>query len=248
MKNSSAAHEVKKPKGSSKTASRRAESHQMKKSALESDLNRVLRDRIIAELDGSNIEKDIRVPYLASLTGCAKQTVRRWIADDAPGLPDLKSLVLLCDRFNSDANWMLGLVKRRYPLPKSLQRSDSTADPRIDGTPDWAEKFQSQLRELCVGYQVKFMIGDEMEPRIKNGAPIWVDPSVAEIQANGIYLLEYEHRILVRQVEIRVGEGLVLSCDNNRYKPTVIKDAIAAKKMGLTVLGLVKLSIALERL
>ena len=92
------------------------------------------------------------------------------------------------------------------------------------------------------------MPGDDMEPRIKNGAPMLVDTRTKEIAGNGTYVLEYQRRTLVRNVESRIGEGLVLTCENPKYKQSVIKDAAAAKRMGLKVIGRVRLGIVVERL
>jgi hypothetical protein len=248
MKNSTAMRKVKESTGLPKTAGRRAGSPRMKVAPVETELNPGLRDRIIAELDGSSIAEDSRVAYLAELTGRAVQTARRWIASEKPGLPDLMSFALLCHKFNSDANWMLGLIKRRYPLPTSSVGSDPNSCGNTQNTPDWVERLQSQVEQMSDGYEIKSMIGDDMEPRIRNGASIWVDTATTEIQQNGIYLLEYQGRILVRQVEIRIGEGLLLTCANMRYKPTSLKDAAAAKKAGLKVLGRVRLSLAVENL
>ena len=206
-----------------------------------------LRDRIIAEMDRSKIPEDRRLQYLSMLTGRAIQTARRWIDEEKAGLPDLLSFARLCYRFDSDANWMLGLTQSRFPLPKLQGQSVTANDVAcVDGS-DWLDQISGQIEEQASDCEVRYMLGDDMEPRIKNGAAMWVDTSVTEIQTNGVYLLEYQKRILVRQVEIRIGEGLVLSCENSRYKPTSIKDANAAKKAGLLVIGRIKLSIVTEK-
>lgn len=207
-----------------------------------------LRDRIIAELDSANISQDFRVQYLASITGRVFQTVRRWIAADKPGQPDLESLVLLCKRFNSDANWMLGLVPRRYSLPTSPESLQLNRSSTEYGAEDWSERLQMLVQERCAGFEIMTMVGDDMEPRIKEGASIWVNSAITEIDTNGIYLLSYQGRNLVRQVEIQAGDGFLLRCDNPRYMPTLIKDLVGAKEAGLSVLGRVMFSISIDRM
>jgi len=211
------------------------------------DLHPGLRDRIIAEMDRSKIPEDRRLQYLSMLTGRAIQTARRWIDEEKAGLPDLLSFARLCFRFDSDANWMLGLTQSRFPLPKLQGLAVALNHAVGDGSSDWFNQIAAQIEEQAGDCEVRYMLGDDMEPRIKNGAAMWVDTSITEIQTNGVYLLEYQKRILVRQVEIRIGEGLVLSCENVRYKPTSIKDANAAKKVGLRVIGRIKLSIITEK-
>ena len=212
------------------------------------DLNPGLRDRIINELNGSKIAEDSRVAYLSALTGRAVQTARRWIDLDTPGLPDLESFARLCCRFNSDANWMLGLTHVRYPLPMLSETATANKVSETQSCAEWIGRLLAKVGELSSGYEINSMVGDDMEPRIKNGAPIWVDTAINDIEANGIYLLKYQGRTLVRQVEIRIGEGLVLTCENARYKPVAIKDLATAKKSGLMVLGRVMLSICIDRM
>src|SRR5262252_8489303 len=65
-----------------------------------------LRNRLLALTDEAKIPAKARIAYLASLTGCAPQTVRRWLRSQGPGLPDLDSAVRLCIRFDIDANWL----------------------------------------------------------------------------------------------------------------------------------------------
>lgn len=203
-----------------------------------------LRDRIIAEMDESTIPPEDRLKYLCMMTGSAPQTARRWLAEDKPGLPDLKSFAQLCIRFDADANWMLGLTQLKYSLPKEQLGNAHPREPAVD----WLHHITRQIADEGPGCETWAMPGDDMEPRIKNGAPILVDLSITEITGNGTYLLEYQGRTLVRHVEVRIGEGLVLTCANTQYKATMIKDGSTAKKMGLKVLGRLRLAIAIDKL
>lgn len=211
---------------------------------LEININPGLRDRIIAELDGSKILEEDRLRYLCMMTGRAPQTARRWLAEDKPGLPDLMSFALLCSRFDADANWMLGLTQTRYALPKGLPGESG----QHGSGPEWVKRIIRQVEEDAAACETMTMPGDDMEPRIKDGAPILVDTGTAEINGNGTYLLAYQGRTLVRHVEIRIGEGMLLSCENAKYKSTMVKDVSAAKKLGLKVLGRVRLAIGIEKL
>lgn len=79
-----------------------------------------------------------------------------------------------------------------------------------------------------------------MEPRIRKGARLVIDPTAREMTSNGIYALDYNGQLIVRTVEHRIGVGIVLACDNLRYQATVFKDAAAAKKSGVQVIGEVR--------
>ncbi len=148
-----------------------------------------LRDRIIAEMDRSKIPEERRLQYLSMLTGRAIQTARRWIDEEKAGLPDLLSFARLCFRFDSDANWMLGLTQSRFPLPKLQGGIGVRNDAACAGGSDWIEQIAGQIGEQASDCEMRYMLGDDMEPRIKNGATIWVDTSITEIQTNGVYLL-----------------------------------------------------------
>ena len=208
-----------------------------------------LRERLFKEMDGAKIPKEGRLQYLCSMTGRRAQTARRWIETEEPGLPDLESFAAICGAFDTDANWMLGLTKTRYPLPRGPEHGEATQSAQDkNANLDWMDYVIRQVAEDGDGCSTFYMPGDDMEPRIKNGAPMLVDTRTKEIAGNGTYVLEYQRRTLVRNVESRIGEGLVLTCENPKYKQSVIKDAAAAKRMGLKVIGRVRLGIVVERL
>ena len=206
------------------------------------------RDRLFKEMDGAKIPKEGRLQYLCSMTGRKPQTARRWIEMEKPGLPDLESFAAICGAFDTDANWMLGLTKTRYALPREPERGEATqfAESQNESSA-WSDYVIRQVAEAAEGCNTFSMPGDDMEPRIKNGAPMLVDTGMNEIAGNGTYVLEYQGRTLVRNVESRIGEGLVLSCENPKYKESVIKDAATAKRVGLKVVGRVRLAIAVDR-
>jgi hypothetical protein len=208
-----------------------------------------LRERLFKEMDGAKIPRQGRLQYLCSMTGRKPQTARRWIETERPGLPDLESFAAICGAFDADANWMLGLTKLRYPLPRV--QGHEAAGGNAQGQErnlKWIDYITRQLAEQAEGCVTFYMPGDDMEPRIPNGAPILVDTGTNEIVGNGTYLLEYQRRTMVRNVESRIGEGLVLSCENRKYKESAVKDAAAAKRLGLKVLGRVMLAIVVEKL
>jgi hypothetical protein len=204
-----------------------------------------LRDRLFQEMDGARIPKEGRLQYLCSMTGRKPQTVRRWIETGKPGLPDLASFAAICGAFDSDANWMLGLTKTRYALPRE---TEDGGEHRLGERFAWVDEIIHQVAENADGCDIFHMPGDDMEPKIKDGAPLLVDTQTTEFAGNGTYVLEYQRRTVVRNVESRIGEGLVLSCENPKYKETVVKDAATAKRMGLKVIGRVRLGIIVAKL
>ena len=205
-----------------------------------------LRDRLFQEMDGARIPSEGRLQFLCSMTGRRPQTVRRWIALGKPGLPDLGSFASICAVFDTDANWMLGLTKTRYTLPRA---ASGPTDPSPGGAKlHWIDAVRDQIADEADGCETFYMPGDDMEPGIKDGTPLLVDTKAKEIAGNGTYVLEYRGRTLVRNVEHRIGEGLVLSCENPKYKATLLKDPNFTKRMGLKVLGRVRVAILARRM
>jgi hypothetical protein len=204
------------------------------------DLLPGLRDRILAELDASQVQPRRRIAVLRSITGRTTSTIRRWIDAKKPGLPDLASFARLCNRFKGDANYLLGLTEFRLPLEVS-------DDGLATGAAQAAGEVLKQLTRQVEGCEPFLMHGDEMAPRVNEGDILLVDRRITEIRGNGMYLLEYMGRTVVRLVEDRLGEGLVLSCANERYRETLVSlKALAGSNPPLRVLAKVMRSVSVQ--
>ena len=91
------------------------------------------------------------------------------------------------------------------------------------------------------------MSGDEMAPTIRDGDLMFVDRTVVTLSGNGVYAVELDGRVMIRKVESRIATGLVFRCENAAYADCLIKDAAAARRMGLRVLGRVNGAIGAQR-
>jgi hypothetical protein len=197
------------------------------------------RERLIAKLDAATVPKDARLAHLSALTGRVPQTSRRWIDPVKPGLPDLESFALLCKGFKVDANWFLGLS----PAGSANLVEDaiiSSPEARMGDGPSvatWIAPMVQDLSDAVIGCSPMKMSGDDMEPIMHDGDTVFVDFGTRDIVGNGIYIVECDGRVMVRNVESRIGEGLVLSCANQKYQPSIVKNAAAAQRLGLKVLG-----------
>ena len=201
-----------------------------------------LSQRLTQLFDDAQVPKSARIAYVCEETGRKKQTVHRWLLADNPGNPDLESFALLCLRFRVDANWFLGLTPTPFPLPDPVNEDATTANPVLheNSIAEYLFQINSELQRVAPGNLSMLMPGDEMEPRIRKGARLIVDPDVREMGSNGIYVLDYNGQRIVRTVEHRIGVGIVLACDNLRYQATVFKDTAAATKAGVSVIGEIK--------
>lgn len=212
-------------------------------------LNREFRERLIAKMDEAKVPEEARLAHLSAMTGRVPQTSRRWIDPIKPGLPDLESFVLLCLGFHSDANWLLGLreaddviVPKGGPLS---ERERLTLD--TPGRAAWVAAIIHDLADEVAGCDPLKMRGDDMEPLIHDGDTLFVDYTTQRIIGNGIYVVEYDGRVMVRTVENRIGAGLVLSCENRKYQECVVKNTAAAKRLGLKVTGKVRGCISIAK-
>ena len=103
----------------------------------------------------------------------------------------------------------------------------------------WAREAFAALRQESGAGEIMRMTGDEMAPLICDGDLMLVDSRANQLVGNGIYALELDGHShwMVRRVDSRLGTGLVFKCDNERYPERVVKDAVAARRLGLRVIG-----------
>lgn len=188
------------------------------------------RQRLMARLDQAEVPAQKRMTYVATLTGRAVQTVSRWFDAGRPGLPDLESYARLCEGLHCNADWMLGL-SATPGLAAAREANGENADT------SWMVELLNELRGDFHDCETMRMSGDEMAPRIRAGDYMFVSHDLGEVSGNGIYVIEWKDRLVVRHVENRIGYGVVLSCENPAYAECVVKNASAARRMGLRVVG-----------
>ena len=216
----------------------------IKGSARPSLSNAGLRDRLIDRLDQAGIPPHARTAYLAALTDRAAQTVSRWLDRQQPGLPDLASCERLCRLLPCSADWMLGLSAQCMPRGRRRAMSSLDNEPVLTGI---AFDVLSTMTKAFAGCEPMRMSGDEMAPKIHDGDIVFVDRTAVDLSGNGIYAVEFDGRTMIRLVESRIGTGLVFRCENAAYEDCVVRDAAAARRMGLRVLGRVSGAIGAMR-
>lgn len=197
-------------------------------------LNTGFRDRLIGRLDQAGIPAHARTAYLAALTERAAQTVCRWLDRQQPGLPDLASCERLCRHLPCSADWMLGL---QHPGSVRSGKRPGPAGPAGSVAVESTLAILDEMTKAFIGCEPMRMRGDEMSPRIRDGDLLFVDRAADGLAGNGVYALELDGRTMIRTVESRIGAGMVFRCENPAYQPCVVKDAAAARRMGLRVLG-----------
>jgi hypothetical protein len=202
----------------------------MRQSVATTDAKINFRQRLIARLDRAEVPAQKRMVYVAALTGRAVQTVSRWFDAGRPGLPDLESYARLCEGLHCNADWMLGL-SATPGLATARQANGENVDA------GWMVELLDELTGDFHDCESMRMSGDEMAPRIRDGDHMFVSHDLGKVSGNGIYVIEWKDRLVVRHVENRIGYGVVLTCENPAYAECVVKDAVAARRMGLRVVG-----------
>jgi len=182
------------------------------------DLIPGFRDRLLLELDAAGVPPRRRIGVLCRITGRASPTVRRWVDPQQPGLPDLESFARLCHSLKVDLNYILGLTRVRLPLPPS----------EGEGGDEWLLDVKRAASRSLDESEPTVMQGDDMAPRINDGDVLFVDKRVTAVVGNGTYVIEYMGRTMVRNIEDRLSEGLVLRCANERYSDVVVPQASIA--------------------
>lgn len=204
-------------------------------------------NRLIAEMALRDVSQHQQVHYLSELTGRALQTVSRWIDPDKPGMPDLRSLALLALQFGVDANWLLGLCAHRMPFRLDLLPALLVAQltPERPESTDWLGPLLGKTLGFAA-HSIATMRGNDMAPVIQDGSPFFFDGTITKVDSNGIYYLQYRGQPLVRHIEIRIGEGFLLRCENAQNEPTKVCDLDTSPD--LRILGRVTLALNACRL
>jgi Peptidase S24-like len=202
------------------------------------DLIPGVRDRLILHLVALGVPADKRVSFLAGLTGCAAQTVRRWLADVDPGLPDLRSFATLCRELNIGADELMGSARGQG---RSLGAIRSVLMDVARCVHDMA----GALGGSGGSGEAVVVRGDEMAPRLREGDLAFVDRD-SGMAGNGLYAFEYRGEMVIRRVEKRHGRSWLLKCDNKAYGDSEFDESDAAGRRGLCLVGKVRGTIAMR--
>ncbi len=198
-----------------------------------------VRDRLQARLHAMGIAPARTVSHAARITRRTAQSVRRWFDPHAPGLPDLASFTRLCVGLGCRADALLGIDQPQ------AQEAQAGRDTLV-----LADSIQALARTLTArgGIGIPMHVaGDEMAPQLGEGDLVFVDTDHPGLHGNGIYALEYEGRHLIRRVEQRLGDRIVLRCDNPAYSDCELS-ADFTQDGRLRIVGKVHAALSLRRL
>ncbi|WP_235578131.1 S24 family peptidase [Pseudorhodoferax sp. Leaf267] len=197
-----------------------------------------MRDRLQARLHAMGVPPHRVVSFAARITQRATQSVRRWFDPVAPGLPDLASFARLCVGLGCRADELLGTQAPTGGVACTPQDALVMAD-----------YIQAVAATLAVRGRVGTPMrvsGDEMAPLMREGDLVLVDTSIDRLAGNGIYALQFGDQVLIRRIEQRTPDGLLLLCDNRAYRDWEVPLRDAAPQGPLRVLGKVHAAMGLQ--
>lgn len=169
-------------------------------------------ERAFGEQAARSIEASLSMPagYL-DLDGLANEFTENWTSpgDLTQGMHGLVSRVEL-------------LVN---PVTRELFRNVRRLPP-LAFDQDWLLKSKVTDSQKLV---FAVVAGDAMEPYLQPGDLYMLDHSQTTIEPSACYAIRYGDEIRVRRLSRRFDGGLVLSCDNPRYKEESLSEADAGQ-------------------
>lgn len=116
------------------------------------------------------------------------------------------------------------------PMYQGETGADGGPDPRL-GEVAFSLSFIDR-RFGGPGDKLRMLVhrGDGMNPTILHGDEIFIDTRVRDVRADGIYALRYDGgEEVVKRVQRKLNGTLIVSSDNERYKPEELPPADAGR-------------------
>lgn len=202
------------------------------------DLVPGVRDRLQARLATMGVPAEKTVSQVAQFTQRAAQSVRRWFDPGHPGLPDLESFARLCVGLGCSADELIGTRGKAACMSSRGAQLIAVANCIYSMT-----DALTSCGELGVPMRVP---GDEMSPSLRAGDLVFVDTTVDRLAGNGIYALKCDGDLIIRRIELRVGHGIVLKCDNRAYRDHELQTVASASRRGVKIVGKVHGAISAQ--
>lgn len=158
----------------------------------------------------------------ARALGLKNMTLTNWLEEKRT--PNLEALQPVFDSLG----WRLLFPDENLAeyelIPKTTARAGAGSSFLTDDEPDglyaFRKDFLSNLR-ISKNSVLLDVLGDSMEPTLRNGDTILVDKSDIEVHDGQIYLIGFQQQLLVKRLFRDVG-GIVLKSDNLAYRETLV--------------------------
>ena len=187
----------------------------------------------------------------AELFGVSQNTAAAWLKGD--GVPELARLPEIAEILGTTIEQLVvgdpdhdSLLTDERHVRVDLHMADSVGEYSWHILPE-------TLRSLGLANDIKMLqiSNDDMVPFVRHGDVVIYDSQVKRIQANGIYVLEIDQRLITRRVQRGVKQAIRLICDNLAFNDEIFESSEfsehAQESSGIVVVGQVVGRILLGR-
>lgn len=201
----------------------------------------VFRDRLQAAMDRCNIPplQKGRIVTLAKMLNTSQLTVRRWLDQENPILPNTLTLIEISKVLGVTIDYILGIdqIKRPedYAPNEKTHIKLSICEIRdgflVCGRESYIHREAGWVNDGC-DYFAHMVNSDAMFPSLQIG-DVAIMESVKDIVENKIYAMYYEGRVTFRRLIPTKNAGITIMADN-KYYPAIEFNENEFKIMGST--------------
>jgi SOS-response transcriptional repressor LexA len=154
-------------------------------------------------------------------------TVQKWFTEkkgSAPRAPTIDQIGVIMDAMGAQIVLPQEELAEYELIPKTSARagagSSHLVEDETEGLYAFRKDFLSALR-ISKNSVLLDVLGDSMEPTLRNGDTILIDRADTEVHDGLIYLVGFQQQLLVKRL-FRDIAGLVLRSDNTAYRETLV--------------------------
>ena len=158
---------------------------------------------------------------LSRASGVSEANISRWRKGQSPRISEYAPLLQALHAqlvFPGDE-----LIEYEL-IPKTSARagagSSFLTEDEVEGLYAFRKDFMAQLK-ISKDAVLLDVIGDSMEPTLRNGDTILVDKQDKEVHEGKIYLVSFQEQLLIKRLFHSVN-GLILRSDNAMYIDTTV--------------------------
>ena len=159
---------------------------------------------------------------LAENSGCSGANISRW--RNGVQSPRLKEIEPIFEILGARIVLPSEELNEYELIPKTSARagagSSFLTEDEVEGLYAFRKDFMAQLH-ISKDAVLLDVIGDSMEPTLRNGDTILVDKQDKEVHEGKIYLVSFQEQLLIKRLFHSVN-GLILRSDNTMYIDTTV--------------------------
>lgn len=154
-------------------------------------------------------------------------TVQKWFTETkggAPRAPGIDQIGVIMDAIGAQIVMPREELAEYELIPKTSARAGAGSSHLIEDKTEGLYAFRKQfmnIMRISKDSVLLDVIGDSMEPTLKNGDTILVDKTDKNVHEGNIYLVSFQNQLLIKRLFRDVG-GIVLKSDNSAYRELIV--------------------------